>query len=82
MDNEQSLIHETYVLSTEGVLMKSQIAGICAELNEKIDELDKKLEDRIRESDRLMEEVGDVRIKIHQLRTTVSTLQDFAAGEL
>ena len=67
--------------------MKSQIAGICATINEKIDEEDKSLEilqDEVRDIEeaytaskhRLVEDQGGIRKRIHEYQITVKTLQD------
>jgi len=67
--------------------MKSQIAGICAEINEKIDESEKHLgtlQEEVQEVDeayteakhRLVEAQALVRRRIHELQITVNTLQD------
>ena len=67
--------------------MKSQIAGICAELNEKIDESDKELEalqavitaletEHTAAKGAVIDQQVTLRRSLHELRITVSTLQD------
>jgi len=73
--------------------MKSQIPGMCAELNEKIDVLeatakqiaekqDKKDWDHKELTELLRLEAHKVRGQLQRLRTTVSTLQELKDGEL
>jgi hypothetical protein len=73
--------------------MKSQIPGICAALNERITEYEAKLDEVIAaraayeelvsaEYERFCEKQAVIRRELTRLTSTVSTLQDFADGEL
>ena len=62
--------------------MKSQIPGMCAELNEKIDVLEVEKEDLDYQVAALEDKQDALRTKLNRLRTTVSTLQELKDGEL